>query len=63
MSRIALRVMALEQDARHVRRLSHVEAIAELDAHPCPHPDGPRLTDAELDAVWNRRMREWGDAA
>ena len=58
MNRLALRVVSLEQDARHVRRLSHEDALAALDSDPRPLPD---CTDAELDAEWNRLLAEWGE--
>ncbi len=52
MSPLKLRVVKLEQDVRQVRRISHEDALAELDADPGPYPDGPDFSDEELDAEW-----------
>ena len=58
MNRLSLRVVSLEQDARHVQRLSHEDALAALDADPRPLPD---CSDDELDAEWTRLVAEWGE--
>ena len=60
MNRLSLRVVSLEQQARHARRLSHEDALAALDADPQPPPD---FSDAELDAEWRRLVAKWDDAA
>ena len=61
MNRLAPRVVKLEQDAPHVRRLSHEDALAELDAGPRPLPDDPGFSDEELDAAWARLTGAWSE--
>ena len=59
MNRLTFRIVALEQDARHLRRLSHEDALAALDAVPWSLTD---FSDAELDAEWRQLVTEWDEA-
>ena len=59
MNRISLRVVSLEQDARHARRISHEEALAALDADPRPLSE---FSDAEMDAEWRWLVALWSQA-
>ena len=59
MNKLAPRVTSLEQDARHVRRLSHEDALKVLDADPGPLPD---FSDPEIDAEWRRLVALWSEA-
>ena len=59
MNRLDLRVVRLEQHARRPRpRLSHEDALAELDADPRPPLGDPGFSDEELDAEWTKLVND-----